>query len=115
MENKDIEEIKKEIDIKLASEIAKSVVHEMSKMENAKSNVKLFTFISILMCVISLICIIFTSFVSIKLIDFMNSMEIVIETETTEDVAFDAQSDTGDANNIYNSNSSGSTITTGGN
>ena len=113
MENKDIEEIKKEIDIKLASEIAKSVVHEMSKMENAKSNVKLFTFISIMMCVISLICIIFTSFVSIKLIDFMNSMEIVIETETTEDVAFDAQSDTGDANNIYNS--SGSTITTGGN
>lgn len=114
MENKDIEEIKKEIDIKLASEIAKSVVHEMSKMENAKSNVKLFTFISIMMCVISLICIIFTSFVSIKLIDFMSSTEVVIETET-EDIAFDAQSDTGDANNIYNSNSSGSTITTGGN
>ena len=114
MENKDIEEIKKEIDIKLASEIAKSVVHEMSKMENAKSNIKLFTFISIMMCVISLICIIFTSFVSIKLIDFMSSTEVVIETET-EDIAFDAQSDNGDANNIYNSNSSGSTITTGGN
>lgn len=112
MENKDIEEIKKEIDIKLASEIAKSVVHEMSKMENAKSNVKLFTFISILMCVISLICIIFTSFVGIKLIDFMSSTEVVVEEDAIE---FGAESESGDANNIYNSNSSGSTITTGGN
>lgn len=112
MENKDIEEIKKEIDIKLASEIAKSVVHEMSKMENAKSNIKLFTFISILMCIISLICIIFTSFVGIKLIDFMNSTEVVVEEEA---VKFGAESESGDANNIYNSNSSGSTITTGGN
>ena len=112
MENKDIEEIKKEIDIKLASEIAKSVVHEMSKMENAKSNVKLFTFISIMMCVISLICIIFSSFVSIKLIDFMNSTEVVVEEEAIE---FGAESESGDANNIYNSNSAGSTITTGGN
>lgn len=112
MENKDIEEIKKEIDIKLASEIAKSVVHEMSKMENAKSNIKLFTFISILMCIISLICIIFTSFVGIKLIDFMNSTEVVVEEEAIE---FGAESESGDANNIYNSNSSGSTITTGGN
>lgn len=102
MENKDIEEIKKEIDIKLASEIAKSVVHEMSKMENAKSNVKLFTFISIMMCVISLICIIFTSFVSIKLIDFMNSTEVVVEEET-----IDTQTGNGDVSNIgndYNNN-----------
>ena len=112
MENKDIEEIKKEIDIKLASEIAKSVVHEMSKMENAKSNIKLFTFISIMMCIISLICIIFTSFVSIKLIDFMSSTEVVVEEEA---VKFGAKSESGDANNIYNSNSSGSTITTGSN
>lgn len=102
MENKDIEEIKKEIDIKLASEIAKSVVHEMSKMENAKSNIKLFTFISILMCIISLICIIFTSFVSIKLIDFMNSTEVVVEEET-----IDTQTGNGDISNIgndYNNN-----------
>lgn len=102
MENKDIEEIKKEIDIKLASEIAKSVVHEMSKMENAKSNVKLFTFISIMMCVISLICIIFTSFVGIKLIDFMNSTEVVVEEET-----IDTQTGNGDISNIgndYNNN-----------
>ena len=97
MENKDIEEIKKEIDIKLASEIAKSVVHEMSKMENAKSNVKLFTFISIMMCVISLICIIFTSFVGIKLIDFMNSTEVVVEKET-----IDTQTGNGDISNIGN-------------
>ena len=102
MENKDIEEIKKEIDIKLASEIAKSVVHEMSKMENAKSNIKLFTFISIMMCIISLICIIFTSFVSIKLIDFMNSTEVVVEEET-----IDTQTGNGDISNIgndYNNN-----------
>lgn len=102
MENKDIEEIKKEIDIKLASEIAKSVVHEMSKMENAKSNIKLFTFISILMCIISLICIIFTSFVGIKLIDFMNSTEVVVEEET-----IDTQTGNGDISNIgndYNNN-----------
>ena len=104
MENKDIEEIKKEIDIKLASEIAKSVVHEMSKMENAKSNVKLFTFISIMMCVISLICIIFTSFVSIKLIDFMSSTEVVVEEET-----IDTQTGNGDISNIGNDyNNSGS-------
>ena len=102
MENKDIEEIKKEIDIKLASEIAKSVVHEMSKMENAKSNIKLFTFISIMMCIISLICIIFTSFVGIKLIDFMNSTEAVVEKET-----IDTQTGNGDISNIgndYNNN-----------
>ena len=102
MENKDIEEIKKEIDIKLASEIAKSVVHEMSKMENAKSNIKLFTFISIMMCIISLICIIFTSFVGIKLIDFMNSTEAVVEEET-----IDTQTGNGDISNIgndYNNN-----------
>ena len=102
MENKDIEEIKKEIDIKLASEIAKSVVHEMSKMENAKSNIKLFTFISIMMCIISLICIIFTSFVSIKLIDFMSSTEVVVEEDT-----IDTQTGNGDISNIgndYNNN-----------
>ena len=97
MENKDIEEIKKEIDIKLASEIAKSVVHEMSKMENAKSNIKLFTFISIMMCIISLICIIFTSFVGIKLIDFMNSTEAVVEEETIA-----TQTGNGDISNIGN-------------
>lgn len=110
MENKDIEEIKKEIDIKLASEIAKSVVHEMSKMENAKSNVKLFTFISILMCVISLICIIFTSFVGIKLIDFMSSTEVVVE----EDV-IDTQTGNGDISNIGNDYNNSGNVEIGGN
>ena len=110
MENKDIEEIKKEIDIKLASEIAKSVVHEMSKMENAKSNVKLFTFISILMCVISLICIIFTSFVSIKLIDFMSSTEVVVEEET-----IDTQTGNGDISNIGNDYNNSGNIDIGNN
>ena len=110
MENKDIEEIKKEIDIKLASEIAKSVVHEMSKMENAKSNVKLFTFISILMCVISLICIIFTSFVGIKLIDFMSSTEVVVEEET-----IDTQTGNGDISNIGNDYNNSGNIDIGNN
>ena len=110
MENKDIEEIKKEIDIKLASEIAKSVVHEMSKMENAKSNVKLFTFISIMMCVISLICIIFTSFVSIKLIDFMSSTEVVVEEET-----IDTQTGNGDISNIGNDYNNSGNIDIGNN
>ena len=110
MENKDIEEIKKEIDIKLASEIAKSVVHEMSKMENAKSNVKLFTFISIMMCVISLICIIFTSFVSIKLIDFMSSTEVVVEKE-----AIDTQTGNGDISNIGNDYNNSGNIDIGNN
>ena len=110
MENKDIEEIKKEIDIKLASEIAKSVVHEMSKMENAKSNIKLFTFISIMMCVISLICIIFTSFVSIKLIDFMSSTEVVVEEET-----IDTQTGNGDISNIGNDYNNSGNVEIGGN
>ena len=110
MENKDIEEIKKEIDIKLASEIAKSVVHEMSKMENAKSNIKLFTFISILMCIISLICIIFTSFVGIKLIDFMNSTEVVVEKET-----IDTQTGNGDISNIGNDYNNSGNIDIGNN
>lgn len=110
MENKDIEEIKKEIDIKLASEIAKSVVHEMSKMENAKSNIKLFTFISIMMCVISLICIIFTSFVSIKLIDFMSSTEVVVEEET-----IDTQTGNGDISNIGNDYNNSGNIDIGNN
>lgn len=110
MENKDIEEIKKEIDIKLASEIAKSVVHEMSKMENAKSNVKLFTFISIMMCIISLICIIFTSFVSIKLIDFMSSTEVVVEEET-----IDTQTGNGDISNIGNDYNNSGNIDIGNN
>ena len=110
MENKDIEEIKKEIDIKLASEIAKSVVHEMSKMENAKSNIKLFTFISILMCIISLICIIFTSFVGIKLIDFMNSTEVVVEEET-----IDTQTGNGDISNIGNDYNNSGNIDIGNN
>ena len=110
MKNKEIEEIKKEIDIKLASEIAKSVVHEMSKMENAKSNVKLFTFISIMMCVISLICIIFTSFVSIKLIDFMSSTEVVVEEET-----IDTQTGNGDISNIGNDYNNSGNIDIGNN
>ena len=110
MENKDIEEIKKEIDIKLASEIAKSVVHEMSKMENAKSNIKLFTFISIMMCVISLICIIFTSFVGIKLIDFMSSTEVVVEEET-----IDTQTGNGDISNIGNDYNNSGNVEIGGN
>ena len=110
MENKDIEEIKKEIDIKLASEIAKSVVHEMSKMENAKSNIKLFTFISIMMCIISLICIIFTSFVSIKLIDFMSSTEVVVEEET-----IDTQTGNGDISNIGNDYNNSGNIDIGNN
>ena len=110
MEDKDIEEIKKEIDIKLASEIAKSVVHEMSKMENAKSNIKLFTFISILMCIISLICIIFTSFVGIKLIDFMNSTEVVVEEET-----IDTQTGNGDISNIGNDYNNSGNIDIGNN
>lgn len=110
MENKDIEEIKKEIDIKLASEIAKSVVHEMSKMENAKSNIKLFTFISIMMCIISLICIIFTSFVSIKLIDFMSGTEVVVEEET-----IDTQTGNGDISNIGNDYNNSGNIDIGNN
>lgn len=110
MENKDIEEIKKEIDIKLASEIAKSVVHEMSKMENAKSNIKLFTFISIMMCIISLICIIFTSFVSIKLIDFMSDTEVVVEEET-----IDTQTGNGDISNIGNDYNNSGNIDIGNN
>ena len=103
MESKELEQIKREIDIKLATEIAKNVVHEMSKMENAKSNVKIFSIISILFAIICTVCVAFTSLVGYKLLYFLDN--IVIE-QTTEDVVLDSYTGTesyGDAITVYNS------------
>lgn len=99
-----------EIDIKLASEIAKTTVHEMAQLKETKTN-KMFHLVAmIIMSIICIVCIVFTSFVGLELIDFMKETEIVVETESAD---FTAESDNGNANNVYNSNSNGSSINIG--
>lgn len=100
----------KDIDIKIATEIAKATVHEMAELRDTKTN-KMFHLVAmIIMSIICIVCIVFTSFVGLELIDFMKETEIVVETESDN---FTAESDNGNANNVYNSNSGGSTINIG--
>ena len=108
MKNK--EDIMKDIDISIATEISKATVHEMAKLKDTKTNKMFYTVAIILMGIISLTCIVFTSFVGIKLIDFMSNTEVVVEDEVVD---FNAESDNGNANNVYNSNSSGNNINIG--
>lgn len=100
-----------EIDIKLASEIAKTTVHEMAQLKETKTNKTYLTVTMIIAATICLVCIFFTSFIGIKMIDFMSSFEIVAEEEKID---LDATSDSGNASNIYNNNSAGSNINVNG-
>ena len=102
MESK--ENIMKDIDIKLATEISRATVREMAELRDTKTNKKFYTIAIILMSIMCIICIIFTSIIGIKLIDFINSTEIMIETEG-EDIQ--AETTNGNIENIgneYNNN-----------
>lgn len=102
MDDKAMDKIKREIDIKLATEISKATVHEMAKLKETKTN-KLFHITAMmLMAIITIICIIFTSIIGIKLIGFLNSFEVSVE-EDTKQVNMDASSNSGNANNFYKS------------
>ena len=102
MSNK--EDIMKDIDIKLATEISKATVKEMAELRDTKTNKRFYTIAIILMSIICITCVIFTSIVGIKLIDFISNTEIMIETEG-EDI--NAETTNGDIENIgneYNNN-----------
>ncbi len=103
-------DIMKDIDIKLATEISRATVREMAELRDTKTNKKFYTIAIILMSIICITCVIFTSIVGIKLIDFINSTEVVVEDEVID---LNAESDNGNANNIYNNNSSGNNINLG--
>lgn len=103
-------ETMKDIDIKIATEIARTTVHEMAELKETKTNKKFYIIAILIMGIICITCIIFTSFVGLKLIDFINSTEVVVEDEIID---LNAESDNGNANNVYNSNSADSNINIG--
>lgn len=93
----DEKEAMKDIDIKIATEIAKATVHEMAELKDTKTNKMFYRVAIIIMGIICITCIIFTSFIGLELIDFMKSTEIVVE---NEDVS--ANTGDGDISNIGN-------------
>lgn len=108
MENKDIEELGKNIDMKLATEISKSYVHEMSKLETAKSQIGIFKIICIIFAIVMLICVTFTSTVSLQLMKLIDN--IVIVEEDTDKVTMETETGdgSGSAINMYNNGSNNS-------
>lgn len=106
MENKDIEELEKNIDMKLATEISKSYVHEMSKLETAKSQIGIFKIICIIFAIVMLICVTFTSTVSLQLMKLIDNIVVVEEDEITMDTSTGDNS--GSAINMYNNGSNNS-------
>lgn len=107
MENKEIEELRKNIDMKLATEISKSYVHEMSKLETAKSQINVFKIICIIFAIVMLICVTFTSTVSLQLMKLIDNIVIVDE---YDDVSMDTSTgdNSGSAINMYNNGSNNS-------
>lgn len=114
MEKKEFEEIENNIDMKLATEISKSYVQEMSKLESTKSQIKIFKIICILFAIIMLICVSFTSTVSLQLIRFLDN--VIVTDDETENVAMDTSTGdySGSAINMYN-NGSGNSLNNGNN
>lgn len=106
MENKEIEELGKNIDMKLATEISKSYVHEMSKLETAKSQINVFKIICIIFAIVMLICVTFTSTVSLQLMKLIDNIVVVEEDEITMDTSTGDNS--GSAINMYNNGSNNS-------
>lgn len=107
MENKDIEELGKNIDMKLATEISKSYVHEMSKLETAKSQINVFKIICIIFAIVMLICVTFTSTVSLQLMKLIDNIVIVDEsTERDVDMSAETGDGSGSAINLYGDNNS---------
>lgn len=101
MKKEEIEELKRDIDLKLATEISRSTVQEMAKQENVKSQIKTFKIICIIFAITMLINVIFTSITCIQLIKLMDNIVIV-----EEDVTLDAQTGdgSGSAINLYGDN-----------
>lgn len=106
MKKEDLEELKRDIDIKLATEISRSTVHEMAKQEIAQSQIKTFKIICIIFAITMLICVVSTSICCTQLIRFMDSV-VVTEEVTTEDINMDAETGdgSGSAINLYGDNS----------
>lgn len=104
MKKEDLEELKRDIDIKLATEISRSTVHEMAKQEIAQSQIKTFKIICIIFAITMLICVVSTCFAQLQLIKFIENTVIVRE---VEDVTMDAETgdDSGNAINLYGDNS----------
>jgi hypothetical protein len=102
MKKEDLEELKRDIDIKLATEISRSTVHEMAKQEIAQSQIKTFKIICIIFAITMLICVVSTSICCTQLIRFMDN--IVVE----EDVTMDAETrdGSGSAINLYGDSNS---------
>lgn len=104
MKKEDLEELKRDIDIKLATEISRSTVHEMAKQEIAQSQIKTFKIICIIFAITMLICVVSTCFAQLQLIKFMDSIVI----ERVEEVDMDAQTGdgSGSAINLYGDSNS---------
>ena len=104
MKKEDLEELKRDIDIKLATEISKSTVHEMAKQEIAQSQIKTFKIICIIFAITMLICVVSTCFAQLQLIKFIDSIVI----ERVEEVDMDAQTGdgSGSAINLYGDSNS---------
>lgn len=104
MKKEDLEELKRDIDIKLATEISRSTVHEMAKQEIAQSQIKTFKIICIIFAITMLICVVSTSICCTQLIRFMDSIVI----ERVEEVDMDAQTGdgSGSAINLYGDSNS---------
>lgn len=100
MKKEDLEELKRDIDIKLATEISRSTVHEMAKQEIAQSQIKTFKIICIIFAITMLICVVSTSICCTQLIRFMDNIVVV------EDVTMGAETGdgSGSAINLYNEN-----------
>lgn len=106
MDDKEINKIKNEIDIKLATEISKATVHEMAKLKETKTNKIFHTITIIIMSIICIVCIIFTGTVGFETVSFLSSIDFVEVVDETckENINMDAESDNGNATNLYNSN-----------
>lgn len=113
MEEEQFEKLKRSIDLQLASEIARSTVHEMAQLKETKTNKIFYSIAMIIMGIICVICIVFTSFIGIKMIDFFNTYEVVIE-DTDKEKAIDIDSgDGGNVSNIGNQYNNTGNITNG--
>lgn len=101
MKKEDLEELKRDIDIKLATEISRSTVHEMAKQEIAQSQIKTFKIICIIFAITMLICVVSTSICCTQLIKLIDNCVIV-----EEDVTMDAETgdSSGSAINLYGDN-----------
>lgn len=105
MDDKEINKIKNEIDIKLATEISKATVHEMAKLKETKTNKVFHTITIIIMSIICIVCIIFTGTVGFETVSFLRSIDFVeVVDECNDKVNMDVKSDNGNATNLYNSN-----------